>query len=500
MLALHDHGGFKYLGWRKIVRSQLSPLHPMVERHQRVYYGGVGWPGSSSPGAGTPSCATTCSRSAAGASGPRTSRTSWWSGSCRPPGQSARARARRGRDSPVAERRCEVPPGEPSDRIERYHGFAAQHESIVAKSLFSAGLTWPGMTLAEDRAALSYLASRPDVDARAARLLRPLGRRPAHLLPRRHGRPGARGGHRRLPHHVARLPPRHEPHPHLDDLPAGPGARPGFPRDPRPAGAAAVARARRDRRPAVHARGDGARRAGSSRRSTGRPVRPMPSGSRGTPGRTSSIGPCRPRPSTGSEHGSRDRRQILNVPMALARPFATWLGHIAGPLSPARLAGLRWLFIDALFSQAAVQLLRRLRPPVRARPRCHTRPHRPPGRRGEPVRHDGIPPRRGRGGQAQDPQAVHPRHQRGRRPARDPRAGVHPARRPAAAVDASRWSSSLRCVTVFMSSAGTPAVTIRRGGPRPGARAGPVLRGTERGNGRRGARGRPGSPASSRRV
>jgi dienelactone hydrolase len=36
---------------------------------------------------------------------------------------------------------------------------------VVAKSLFSAGLTWPGVFVAEDRAALDYLASRPEVDA-----------------------------------------------------------------------------------------------------------------------------------------------------------------------------------------------------------------------------------------------------------------------------------------------------------------------------------------------
>jgi dienelactone hydrolase len=60
--------------------------------------------------------------------------------------------------------RYEVPGAEPRDRIVSYNAFAAAHESIVAKSLFSAGLTWPGITLAEDRAALDYLAERPEVD------------------------------------------------------------------------------------------------------------------------------------------------------------------------------------------------------------------------------------------------------------------------------------------------------------------------------------------------
>ncbi len=43
--------------------------------------------------------------------------------------------------------------------------FAGQHEHIIAKSLFCAGTTWPGVFMAEDRAALDVLASRADVDA-----------------------------------------------------------------------------------------------------------------------------------------------------------------------------------------------------------------------------------------------------------------------------------------------------------------------------------------------
>jgi MFS family permease len=39
--------------------------------------------------------------------------------------------------------------------------------------------------------------------------------------------------------------------------------------------------------------------------------------------------------------------------MPTAQPLAAWLDRIAGPLSPRRLAGLRWLFVDALFGQAS---------------------------------------------------------------------------------------------------------------------------------------------------
>ena len=154
------------------------------------------------------------------------------------PGRGARAGAGRPRPGKAPGPRGTCPPDAPSDRIERYHAFAAQHESIVAKSLFSAGLTWPGIVLAEDRAALAYLAARDDVDA--GRLaccgLSGGGLRTCFLA--------GMDDRIRVAVTVGFLTtwrdfaPRHEPHAHLDDLRAGPAARPGLPRDPRPAGTA----------------------------------------------------------------------------------------------------------------------------------------------------------------------------------------------------------------------------------------------------------------------
>lgn len=43
---------------------------------------------------------------------------------------------------------------------------ASQNESLVGRSLFTAGITWPGVVLWDDIRALDYLASRPEVDAR----------------------------------------------------------------------------------------------------------------------------------------------------------------------------------------------------------------------------------------------------------------------------------------------------------------------------------------------
>ena len=45
-----------------------------------------------------------------------------------------------------------------------YNDWAADHEHIMAKSLFSAGTTWPGVFAVEDRVALDVLCARPDVD------------------------------------------------------------------------------------------------------------------------------------------------------------------------------------------------------------------------------------------------------------------------------------------------------------------------------------------------
>jgi dienelactone hydrolase len=50
------------------------------------------------------------------------------------------------------------------EKINAYNTWASDHEHILAKSLFSAGTTWPAVFLAEDQMALSILASRDDVN------------------------------------------------------------------------------------------------------------------------------------------------------------------------------------------------------------------------------------------------------------------------------------------------------------------------------------------------
>ena len=48
--------------------------------------------------------------------------------------------------------------------IRAYNGIAGKHETLVAKTIFSAGATWPGIMLHCDRVCLDYLLTRPEVD------------------------------------------------------------------------------------------------------------------------------------------------------------------------------------------------------------------------------------------------------------------------------------------------------------------------------------------------
>ena len=139
ILALHDHGGNKFLGWRKIAQIDNESLE-IVSEHQQRYYGGVAW---------------------------------------------ANEIAKRGyavliHDTfPFASRRVRVadvservrqngvdPKLDDLEGIKRYNAFAAAHEHIMEKSLLSAGTTWPGVYVVEDQRALDVLCARPEVDAK----------------------------------------------------------------------------------------------------------------------------------------------------------------------------------------------------------------------------------------------------------------------------------------------------------------------------------------------
>jgi dienelactone hydrolase len=161
VLALHDHGGNKYFGKRKITRVP-GRMHPALLRHQDDYYGGRGWANELARRGYAVLVHDVFafeSRAIAASELPRyvVERMMSAPGQVREllPGDLAAA---------GGEWAVDVPADEPQEAIDRYNAFAAAHESIIAKSLFCAGTTWPGVVLAEDRAALDWLASRDDVD------------------------------------------------------------------------------------------------------------------------------------------------------------------------------------------------------------------------------------------------------------------------------------------------------------------------------------------------
>lgn len=137
IIGLHCHGGNKYFGAAKITRTG-EPQHPVMVDHQAHYYGGRAW---------------------------------------------ANEIAKRGyivlvHDAFAFASRRVLPDGVPEiirgglssadpdtpEAIAAYNQWAGQHEHILAKSLFSAGTTWPGVFSAEDQVALDILCARDDVD------------------------------------------------------------------------------------------------------------------------------------------------------------------------------------------------------------------------------------------------------------------------------------------------------------------------------------------------
>lgn len=138
IVGLHDHGGNKYFGLRKITRMSKDP-HPAMLRHQEEYYGGAAWANELARRGYVVLVHDTFTF------GSRRMRLADLPGNIR---------------NNLVESNPEA-----EDEIQRYNQFAGNHEHIIAKSLFSAGMTWPGVFVFDDQRAVDYLASRPDVDA-----------------------------------------------------------------------------------------------------------------------------------------------------------------------------------------------------------------------------------------------------------------------------------------------------------------------------------------------
>ena len=137
ILAFHDHGGNKYFGKRKITRTTDQP-HSSIEEHQKHYYQDRAWANEIAK-----------------------------RGYVVLVSDAFPFASRRVMLQDVPERlRKELNDNDPEnpDNIKAYNRWAGEHESIMAKSLFCAGTTWPGVFFAEDRKALDILCAREDVD------------------------------------------------------------------------------------------------------------------------------------------------------------------------------------------------------------------------------------------------------------------------------------------------------------------------------------------------
>jgi dienelactone hydrolase len=143
VLGLHDHGGNKYFGKRKITKTS-DEQHPMMKTHQDNYYGGMAWANELAKRGYVvlvPDSFAFASR-----------RVLFENMSTIPWGHCA------------TEGLTDANP-EKQAHIDAYNQWASEHEHILSKSLFCGGTTWPGVFFAEDKAALDVLSKRNDVDA-----------------------------------------------------------------------------------------------------------------------------------------------------------------------------------------------------------------------------------------------------------------------------------------------------------------------------------------------
>jgi dienelactone hydrolase len=138
MLGLHDHSGFKAMGFAKIAAPS-ARVHPRLQRHYEKVYDGRPWLND------------LAKRGYA-----VLAHDGFLFGSRRQDRAGLQTVARFGRP----------PLPRSSASIDAYNAWAYQYENVLARSIFCAGLTLPGLSFVEDRIALDVLAARRDVDAK----------------------------------------------------------------------------------------------------------------------------------------------------------------------------------------------------------------------------------------------------------------------------------------------------------------------------------------------
>jgi len=142
ILGLHDHGGNKYFGKRKITKTS-NDQHPMMIEHQKNYYGGLPWANELAKRGYVVLVPDSFAFGSRRVMFQDIREIPW--GHCATKGMS------------------DADP-EKQENIDAYNRWATEHEHILSKSLFCGGTTWPGVFLSEDKAALDVLSERDDVD------------------------------------------------------------------------------------------------------------------------------------------------------------------------------------------------------------------------------------------------------------------------------------------------------------------------------------------------
>jgi len=142
VLGLHDHGGQKYFGKRKITQTSDEP-HPMMKSHQKDSYSGLAWANELAKRGYVVLVHDTFTFGSRRVKYNDVAGISW--GHCA-----------------IGDKTDQNP--EDAENIRIYNEWAAEHEHIMSKSLFCGGTTWPGVTLLEDQIALDVLCDRPEVD------------------------------------------------------------------------------------------------------------------------------------------------------------------------------------------------------------------------------------------------------------------------------------------------------------------------------------------------
>jgi dienelactone hydrolase len=136
VVALHCHGGIKYLGLRKV--AAWGERAPFVAAHHEQYYGGLAWANELAR-RGYVVLAHDVFPFA--------------------------SRCVRPEDCPEPMRGiCPRPTDADPESVAAFNAWAGPHEHQTAKALLAAGTTFPAVVFSEDRVALDILARRDDVD------------------------------------------------------------------------------------------------------------------------------------------------------------------------------------------------------------------------------------------------------------------------------------------------------------------------------------------------